>query len=72
MAGEGDAKARFPRQEVHEGQKHGYLGEVEVFDPEPAGSSNATAADLPTAKRGRTPTGGVIGQTTKDDVQGEA
>lgn len=69
MAGEGDAKARFPRQEVHQGQKHGYLGDVEVYDPTPAGDSNvSTAADRPSGKRGKTETGGTIGHTTDEDA----
>lgn len=69
MAGEGDAKARFPRQEVHEGQKHGYLGDVEVFDPAPAGDSNVTAADKGSGKRGKTASGATIGHSTDADAE---
>lgn len=75
MAGEGDAKARFPRQEVHEGQAHGYLGDVEVYDPEPVGASNAPtaadrAAERPVQPKGRkTEAGGAIGTVTDEDTE---
>lgn len=74
MAGEGDAKARFPRQEVHEGQKHGYLGDVEVYDPAPVGDSNVTAADRasdrPKGKNApKTEAGGTIGAVTDEDTE---
>lgn len=71
MAGEGDAKARFPRQVVAEGQTHGYLGDVEIYDAEEAapGYTN-TAADRASGKRGKTASGGVIGNTTDADVEG--
>lgn len=73
MAGEGDARARFPRQDVNEGQKHGYLGDVEIYEPDVAapGHSNAPAADRPSGKRGKTETGGLVGNTTDADVQGD-
>lgn len=71
MAGEGDAKARFPRQEVNDGQKHGYLGDVDVYDPPPVGDSNTTAADKASGKRGKSPTGALVGHTTDADVQGD-
>lgn len=73
MAGEGDAKARFPRQEVNEGQEHGYLGDVEVYDPEvhAPGHSNTTAADKASGKRGKTDAGALVGHTTDADVQGD-
>lgn len=45
MADQTEPKGRYPRQEVSEGQKHGYIGEVEVYDPpeQEAGFSNAEA-----------------------------
>lgn len=45
MADQTEPKARYPRQEVNKGQKHGYIGEVEVYDPPEAegGFSNAQA-----------------------------
>lgn len=46
MADTTEPKARYPRQEVAEGQKHGYIGEVEVYDPpqqEPGYSNSAEA-----------------------------
>lgn len=71
MAGEGDVKARFPKQEVGDGQKHGYLGDVEVYEPEETapGFSN-TAADKASGKRGKTESGALVGNTTDADVQG--
>lgn len=46
MADATEPKGRYPRQEVAEGQKHGYIGEVEVYDPPhaEAGYSNADTA----------------------------
>lgn len=43
MADQSEPKGRYPRQEVSKGQKHGYIGEVEVYDPpeQEAGYSNA-------------------------------
>lgn len=45
MADQDEPKARYPRQEVNEGQVHGYLGDVEVYDPvkSESGFSNAKA-----------------------------
>jgi hypothetical protein len=45
MADQTEPKGRYPRQEVAEGQVHGYIGEVEVYDPPQAeaGYSNAKA-----------------------------
>lgn len=74
MAGEGDAKARFPRQQVGDGQKHGYLGDVETYDPavEAPGHTNAAtvASERPAGKKApTTETGGTIGVVTDADVQ---
>lgn len=56
MADPTEPKARYPRQEVSPGQKHGYIGEVEVYDPpeQEAGFSNAEAA----MAGGKAPRGG--------------
>lgn len=59
MAGTGDAPARFPRQEVADGQKHSYIGDVDVYDPPKAGDSN-TAADR---AKSTTKTKGIAGTT---------
>jgi hypothetical protein len=44
---------RLPKQEVKEGEKHGYIGEstgeVEVFEPTPPGNSNVVP-DIGTAE----------------------
>ena len=75
MAGQGDAHARYPRQEVAPGQTHGYLGDVEVYDePKPSDQNTPTAADIasghPTEKKGpRTESGLPIGQVSEADVQ---
>ena len=47
-----EPKARYPRQEVADGQEHGYIGEVEVYDPpeQTGGFSNAETADEKPAK----------------------
>ena len=80
MADQNEPKARYPRQEVAEGQKHGYIGDVEVYDPvgvgEP-GYSNVktertekTAADsVPPEEIGAQPKG-VVGKTKTDDSKG--
>lgn len=46
MADSTEPKARYPRQEVSAGQKHGYIGEVEVYDQpqQEAGYSNSESA----------------------------
>ena len=41
---------RLPKQQVAEGQKHGYIGDVETYDPPKEGSSNVVP-DIPTAER---------------------
>ena len=41
---------RMPRQEVAEGQKHGYIGEVETYERPEEGSSNVIP-DVATAER---------------------
>lgn len=45
MTDNAEPKARFPRQEVNEGQEHGYLGDVEVYDPpqQEGGFSNVSS-----------------------------
>lgn len=47
-------KLRMPKQEVNEGQVHGYIGEkeglVETYDAKPAGSTNVVP-DPETAQR---------------------
>lgn len=60
----GEPKGRYPKQEVNDGQKHGYIGDVEVYDPnfQEAGFSNAqaTAEDQAPAEK---PVAGVTGTT---------
>lgn len=41
---------RMPKQEVAEGQKHGYIGAVETYEPPKEGSTNVIP-DLATAER---------------------
>ena len=41
---------RLPKQQVAEGQTHGYIGDVETYDPPAQGHSNAVP-DVPTAER---------------------
>ncbi len=43
MIDEGNMK--MPKQDVSEGQKAGYIGDVETFDKPKPGNSNATVAD---------------------------
>lgn len=57
MADSAEPKGRYPRQEVSEGQVHGYIGDVDVYDPpeqepgysnastKPAGKSKTTHTD---------------------------
>lgn len=58
MADQTEPKGRYPRQEVAEGQEHGYIGEIEVYDPpeNAAGYSNAEAPAQPkgTSKSNKT------------------
>ncbi len=41
---------RLPKQQVAEGQTHGYIGDVETYDPPKEGSSNVVP-DIRTAER---------------------
>ena len=41
---------RLPKQQVAEGQTHGYIGDVETYDPPKDGSSNVVP-DVATAER---------------------
>ncbi len=41
---------RLPKQHVAEGQTHGYIGDVETYDPPKEGSSNVVP-DVATAER---------------------
>lgn len=43
----GDARARFPEMPVSEGQKHGYIGDVEVTQPEDTEPGHSNSADQP-------------------------
>lgn len=45
-----EGPVRLPKQQVAEGQTHGYIGDVETYDPPKEGSSNVTP-DVPTAER---------------------
>ena len=45
-----EGPVRMPKQQVAEGQTHGYIGDVETYDPPKDGSSNVTP-DVPTAER---------------------
>ena len=40
MAQDSEPKARYPKQAVADGQEHGYIGDVEVYEPIGGGSSN--------------------------------
>lgn len=53
--GEGDVGAVYPTQEVSDGQVHGYVGNVQTYDPAPHGHTNvapppATAAAVGAAR----------------------
>lgn len=75
MADATEPKGRYPRQEVAEGQKHGYIGEVEVYDPPhaeagysnadtaPAGGNRSTGSRSSSSSRSRSTT---TRQTAKD------
>lgn len=57
MADQEEPKGRYPKQEVNPGQKAGYIGEVDVYEPEhhEAGFSNAeTETSSSKAKSTRT------------------
>ncbi|MDE3095596.1 MAG: hypothetical protein KGK07_06305 [Chloroflexota bacterium] len=45
-----EGPVRLPRQQVAEGQTHGYIGDVETYDPPKEGSSNVVP-DVATAER---------------------
>jgi hypothetical protein len=53
MADQTEPKSRYPKQEVAEGQKHGYIGDVETYDPpqsEPGYSNAKTTTTKQSAK----------------------
>lgn len=62
MADQTEPKARYPRQEVSEGQKHGYIGEVEVYDPPQAEGGYSNVETAAPAK----PKGTTTNKTAKD------
>lgn len=45
-----EGPVRMPKQQVAEGQTHGYIGDVETYDPPKEGSSNVVP-DVATAER---------------------
>lgn len=45
-----EGPVRLPKQQVAEGQTHGYIGDVETYDPPREGSSNVVP-DVATAER---------------------
>lgn len=53
MADQNEPKARYPRQEVSPGQKHGYIGEVETYERPESGAGYSNAE---TTKPGKTTT----------------
>lgn len=73
MSDQDEPKARYPRQEVADGQKHGYIGNVEVYDPpeNAAGHSNAkatnqSAKDVQPSEKPIVGDAGVLGGTTEN------
>lgn len=69
MADQSEPKARYPKQEVAEGQKHGYIGDVEIYDPAEAeaGHTNVKTqvvrGDKARDPEGDKPVKGTIGVT---------
>jgi hypothetical protein len=79
-----EPQIRYPKQEVADGQEHGYIGDVEVYDPpqQEAGFSNAeppaqpkttrtsqTAADAAPAEQPVVGDAGALVADAQDNVQ---
>ena len=69
MAVSDEPKARYPKVDpdtLQPGAKHGYLGEVEVYDPKNPGHSNTETGK---ASKGDSaaPIKGVVGMTKSSD-----
>jgi hypothetical protein len=68
MADQQEPKARYPKAEgLPKGAKHGYLGDVEVYDPNDPGASNVTHETAPT-EDATTPVTGSTGTIKSDDT----
>lgn len=69
-----EPKARYPKVDpdtLPEGAQHGYLGEVEVYDPAQPGHSNTVVGKAP--KGDSTKVKGVVGVVSSDEgATGEA
>lgn len=53
MADQQEPKASFPRQEVSEGQVHGYIGNVEMTEPPEPGDSNVKSVKAPSGDKAK-------------------
>ena len=51
-----EPKARYPKQEVSEGQEHGYIGEVEVYEPPTSEGGFSNVETEAPAPKGKTTT----------------
>lgn len=60
MADSTEPQGRYPKQEVSPGQKHGYIGDIEVYDP-PQAEAGYSNAETTTTRSTTT-------RTTKEDV----
>ena len=68
MADQVEPKARYPKEDpdnLQKGAKHGYLGDVETYDPNEPGHSNVTAEKAP-KESGKV--AGAVGTTKSDDT----
>lgn len=56
MADQDEPKGRYPKQEVNPGQKAGYIGDIEVYEPahNEAGFSNAETEGEGPSSKGKT------------------
>lgn len=69
MADQEEPKARYPKVDpdsLAEGAEHGYIGSVEVYDPNSAGHSNVKVGKA--AKGDTKPVVGAAGTIKSDDT----
>lgn len=67
MADQPEPKARYPKAKgLQEGAKHGYIGDVEVYDPDEPGRSNTTTGKA--SKGDAKAVVGTVGVLKSDDT----
>lgn len=72
MADQEEPQARYPKVDqdtLPKGAKHGYIGKVDVYDPNEPGHSNVEVGKAP--KGGSTAVVGLTGKIKSDDTADE-